>query len=58
MTDKIGSPNQQCDVKFNVAALQQEWHKKIRVRIHAVRHVRLRHVERQIKLVFRTNSAM
>jgi hypothetical protein len=32
-TDKIGSSNQRRNVKINVAALQQEWHKKIRVRM-------------------------
>ncbi len=30
---KSDSPNQQREVKINVAALQQEWHKKIRVRM-------------------------
>gem|GEM_PF-5059784 len=35
-TDKIGSSNQRRNVKINVAALQQEWHKKIRVRIRTL----------------------
>ena len=34
--DKIGSSNQRRNVKINVAALQQEWHKKIRVRIRTL----------------------